>query len=54
MNVYIEDDGLGPRILLDLGGEEWVLKPERAIQLRDALTEAIDEIAAKQKNGETS
>jgi len=41
-----ENYGHGWRVLLDLGGEEWVFRIECAIKLRDALTAAIDEAAA--------
>jgi hypothetical protein len=42
-----ENYGRGWRVLIDLGGEEWVFRIERAIELRDALTAVIDEAAAK-------
>jgi hypothetical protein len=47
MRAFTENHGRGWRVMLDLGGEEWVFRIERAIALRDALTAAIDEAAAK-------
>jgi|KBSSwiStaDraftv2_1062776.scaffolds.fasta_scaffold00132_84 hypothetical protein len=47
MRAFTENYGRGWRVLLDLGGEEWVFSIKRAIALRDALTAAIDEAAAK-------
>lgn len=49
MRAFVENYGRGWRVLLDLGGEEWVFSIERAIELRDALTAAIDEAAAKSR-----
>lgn len=46
MIARTENYGHGWRVLLDLGGEEWVFRIECAIKLRDALTAAIDEAAA--------
>jgi hypothetical protein len=47
VSARAENYGHGWRILLDLGGEEWVFTVERAVALRNALTAAIDEAAAK-------
>lgn len=43
--VRREETSRGPRIVIPLGGEEWWLDVERATQLRDELSRALEPAA---------
>lgn len=44
--VTWRDNGRGPRVVIDIGGESIVTTPDLARGLRDDLIEVLDEIAA--------
>jgi hypothetical protein len=48
MKVTWEIGERGPRILIEVGGEEWSLTTDRAAGLRDGLTDALRAVGASQ------